>query len=859
MPPGTVDAAGAETATAPDAEADGAGPGDASPAEDGTDGSPPPEDAIEVDAGPPAGALASGTTAFRVTPDGTLELLHDGEVRARIPPEGLELGTLPAIDPNLNYDPYYFEPEAILGSSFFPPDDLTWLQPEAVVPVPGPADSVTLRLTYPGGREGTLTASAPGEGRLRFHWQAGDGAPAVYFRLRVAGDATEGFYGLGEQMDRPEHRGAVRAMHFVAALLESFNNEAHVPIPFLIGTSGWAVFVESMRPGAFAVATEADDVVKTTWGLGPAWEDGLVFHLFTAEHPLDLTRRYYETTGAPALPAPWALGPVIWRDEVDGQVVVEADLETIRSLDLATTGYWIDRPYASGVNAFDFKPSDYSDPAAMIAHAHDLGLRMALWHTPYVDPKDPATTALNAEAKEKGFFPPTLGAVAKWGPPIDFTNAAATAWWQEKLRAYTDLGIEGFKLDYGEETIAGAFGGRLPWLFSDGSDELTMHRRYQLLYHEAYASLLPPDGGFLLVRAGAYGDQVRGVIVWPGDIDATFAQQGDTVTKPSGSTYVSVGGLPAAISAGSSLGPSGFAFFGSDTGGYRNSPPSRETFVRWFQHTALSPVMQVGTSSNDLPWAFGPGKVLDEEMLGWYRAYARLHLRLFPYLWTLASRLATDGRAIQRPLGLAFPELGVHPPFTYLLGDDLLVAPVVVDGATTRTLHMPPGPGVDWWTGDVHASPGEVTVPAPLERIPLFLRAGALLPLLRNDVDTLNPVASGSDVVTTHGDPGPLHIRLTAWQVPAPAEVTLYDGTVLARTSAPSNGGWDVTVTATPGSVYAAGARVEVRLGPGLTVPSATVGGAAATVDVDAAAGLATVALPPGATTATLRIEGQAP
>jgi alpha-D-xyloside xylohydrolase len=83
--------------------------------------------------------------------------------------------------------------------------------------------------------------------------------------------------------------------------------------------------------------------------------------------------------------------------------------------------------------------------------------------------------------------------------------------------------------------------------------------------------------------------------------------------------------------AGIGLGPSGFPFYGSDTGGYRHAPPDVETFRRWFEHTAFSTVMQIGTSSNDVAWEFG-----DDELLASYRFYTRLHLRLFPYLWTYA-------------------------------------------------------------------------------------------------------------------------------------------------------------------------------------------------------------------------------
>ena len=96
--------------------------------------------------------------------------------------------------------------------------------------------------------------------------------------------------------------------------------------------------------------------------------------------------------------------------------------------------------------------------------------------------------------------------------------------------------------------------------------------------------------------------------------------------------------------------------------------------------------MQIGTSTNEVAWEFKDGTGFDQEMLDWYRTYTRLHLRLFPYEWTYAQRIAVDGRPIQRALGLAYPEMGVHPNDIYLFGDDLLVDPLPQPGEGPRSL-----------------------------------------------------------------------------------------------------------------------------------------------------------------------------
>ena len=748
--------------------------------------------------------LQAGAHASLRVIDGRLELYQDDELRLAFSADRFELGMVPALDDALAYDPYYLEEGAELAGMAVIIEDLTWQKGVALTVAEVSEAALTLELGLQNGQAATLTFEVTGDGRISGHLQpAPEGPPAVFFRLRPQVDAEEGFYGLGETFDRVEHRGMLRAMQFETSNLESAYNEVHVPVPLLIGTRGWGIFVESMRLGVFGVATEADDEVKITFGQGAAWQEGLDFHLFAAAHPLDITKHYYEVTGYPGKVAPWALGPLIWRDEVDGQVAVEGDLDTIRELDLATTGYWIDRPYASAVNSFDFEPKDYANPEAMIQKAQAMGFEMGLWHTPYVEPDDPDSAPLYEHAVAEGYFPPVIGAKAKWGPPIDYTNPDAVSWFQEQLAWYAELGIRGYKLDYAEEIIPSWFGVRTPWSFFDGSDELTMHRQAQLLYHRMYAEMLPEEGGFLLCRAGAYGDQANGVIIWPGDIDSNMAKHGEEVTEKDGNTYIAVGGLPAAVVAGSGLGPSGFPFFGSDTGGYRHAPPDKETYVRWFEHTALSPVMQVGTNAKYLPWKLGHGDTFDPEVVDLYRLYARLHLRLFPTFWTMVQELPQTGRALQRPLGLAHPELGQHPSDIYLLGDHLLVAPVTEPGVTSRTVPLPGGTWVDWWTGETHEGGADAVLAAPLGVIPLLVRAGAPIALLRDTIDTLSPVTGPQATDSFATSPNPLHVRLAPG---AAGAMAVYDGTSV--TQAPEAG--VIRLEHTAGSVFDSGLVIEL-------------------------------------------------
>ncbi len=728
---------------------------------------------------------------------GTIVLSRDGAPLVTLPVDAFQLGTVRELDDTKSYDPYwlvlddeYFDPVVPAGLRFRKATSTTVTQTSAT--------QLDLKLQFEGellGGEITLTAEA--EGRFKARWvptrvPSPTAAPLVFMRLRLRADATEGFYGLGEVFDGVNHRGKLRPMQIEPDLgVESAVNEAHVPVPLLIGTTGWGIFVASKRYGLFDVARSEPDLVEITYGTAEQSGDGLEFHLFAAKHPLDITRRYYDVTGDPLLPAPWGLGPLLWRDENRDQAQVLDDVAQIRTRDLAVSAMWIDRPYATWVNSFDFAAAQFPDPPAMVSALRAAGLRLSLWHTPYLEA---GNEPLLSQAQDAGYFPPKTGSTSRWGPPIDFTNPAAFSFWQSNVQKYVDLGVEGFKLDYGEEVAGGLSGSRTNWSFFDGTTERTMAHDFTVLYHRAYAEKLPAAGSFLICRAGRWGDQVRVSVIWPGDIDASLTKWKELI--PDGNkTVAGTGGLPSAVIAGLSLGPSGFPFFGADTGGYRHSPPNRETWVRWVEQSALSTVMQIGDSSSQMPWEYNAQNGRDDAALEIFRQYARLHLRLFPYEWTYAKRLATDGRPIQRAVGLAYPALKQHPDDEYLFGDDLLVAPVITAGATSRKVVFPEGEWLDWWDGSVHRA-GEETVAAPIDRLPLYLRRGGVVPMLRPTIDTLSP-ATDTNVDSFANDAGLLWVRASPG-----GSMTLYDGTALELSAAQAK--------LTAGTVFTKGAVLEL-------------------------------------------------
>jgi alpha-D-xyloside xylohydrolase len=724
-----------------------------------------------------------------------------------LPMDALAIVTVAKVDDAVNYDPWPLVTESL---AWTPPQDLRVRRARNARLLEATADRMRLALEFEGGLSGTLDVRAAADGRFSATLRADDPGSVAMYRAGVDVLESEGLYGMGESFDDVEQRGKLRAMQLEVDELESANNEAHVPIPLLVGTRGWGLFVESSFPGAFDVARTSPTRAEATYGTGLASNRGLTFHLLGAEHPLDVTRRYYELTGFPKLPAPWATGPLVWRDENEDQAQLEADLETMRALDLPVSGVWIDRPYATAVNTFDFDPAKFPEPRALVEKAHALGYRIGLWHTPYLDEESTATASLRAEAEEKGYLPLEVGLLLNgWGKPIDFTSPGAMDWWRGLLEPYARLGFEGYKLDYAEDVVPGVFGARNVYRFHDASDERTMHRGYTLDYHETYAAMLPEDGGMLLCRAGKWGSQTLGPIIWPGDLDARMWRHREVVEEK-GETIRAVGGLHAAMVASVSLGPSGFPFFGSDTGGYRHAPPDKETFRRWFEHTALTSVMQIGTSTNDVAWEFD-----DPELLASYRSYTRLHLRLFPYTWTLARAIGRTGTPIQRPFGLAEPEAGVHPSDQYFYGDALLVAPVTDPGVVARDVAFPVGRWVSFWDGGVYNGFGTANVPAPLGTLPLFLRAGAFVPMLRPTIDTLAPTSVPELVDSFATRAGPIHALMAPWTSSAQevgayqgqsSELELYDGTRLEYLES----GTSLELRVAPGTTFDEGAVFEL-------------------------------------------------
>ena len=598
------------------------------------------------------------------------------------------------------------------------------------------------------GQVSRITLSRVRSGVLRLHIEIEEGAGNVsLLRARFATD--DGSYqGLGERFTGADARGFVVPMQMSVTSLarESGLNEHHVPVPFVVSSKSYGLFVETREAGAFDVgASDAGELRATFEG------SALDFVFFSASTPREVIARYTEHTGLPILPPRWSFAPMHWRNVWEDRAMLETDARALVDLHMPATAFWLDNPWMNSYVDNTVDARRFPDHAAMLAAISASGFRPLVWNVPYLDAPDDGVASNEAERlyesaareghlirNESGdvFLAPSafgVSGLSEAAGMIDFTSEPARDSWQQPLdRLVRDLGIRAFKLDYGEDIVPEFGGARTGLVFSDGTSERQTHNVYAQLYHTPYRRALDEgssEGGFLLVRASCWGGQSVADIVWPGDIDSNLTR-GDVRN---------VGGLPAAISAMISLSASGFPSFASDTGGYREGPTSLETLMRWAEHTAFTPFLQLGGSGpHHNPWLYAPTAQVPDPT-GTYRELARMHTELIPFFRMHALAASREGTPPILHPSLAFPEdrEGYADPDAYLIGRDLFVAPVVTPAATTRALHLPPGDWVHWITGESFTGPADVTVAAPVGTPPVFVRVGSIIPMLAHDLETL--------------------------------------------------------------------------------------------------------------------------
>ncbi|MBV8387161.1 MAG: hypothetical protein JO155_10250 [Acidimicrobiia bacterium] len=458
---------------------------------------------------------------------------------------------------------------------------------------------------------------------------------------------------------------------------------------------------------------------------GEARFEGGALRYYVIPGPPDLAlTRYTELTGRPPMPPRWALGYHQSRWGYGTAQAVRDVVDGFAAHDLPLAAMHLDIEVMDRYRVFTFDPHNFADPRALIAELEERGVKVVSIIDPGVARGkgfDVFAEGENADAfcrMPTGRLAPAVVWPGRAAVP-DFTADKARRWWAGQYKRLTDFGVAGAWHDMNEPTAISLIGGSNPPLGmrhdmdGRGGDHAEAHNIYGLLMdragHEALAQHRPGRRPFVLSRAGWAGVQ-RWAWSWTGDTETAWSALRQTIPTVLG------------------LGLSGLPYTGPDIGGYHGSPDA-ELYVRWFELATFLPFMRTHSSEDSdprEPWLVAPDHV------DHLRRLLRLRQSLLPYLETLAREASTTGWPFVRPLWWPDdPSASLaHVDDAFLLGDALLVAPLLEPGASERQVDLPPG---TWWRWDDDTAiegGRSVTVSASLGTMPpLLVREGSLVPV----------------------------------------------------------------------------------------------------------------------------------
>jgi alpha-D-xyloside xylohydrolase len=518
--------------------------------------------------------------------------------------------------------------------------------------------------------------------------------------------SEEHLYGLGERYARMDQRGQKSVSWNADTKGLTTTDASYKNIPFFMSSRGYAIFIHSSHKIVYELGSYSS-ITASFCVHAPR----LDYFLIAGANYKELLFHYTRLTGRPTVPPPWSFGlwmsRCMYKDIQEVKRVVRGMKRRKIPCDVIHLDpLWLKhrRQWKYDGCDFEWNEQDFGPLESTISWLKKQHMRLCLWENPYV----PRGTAMYREGKARGFFPKdSKGRICHLDDPVvrtrmapvDFSNAKAVAWYQDKHRPLLRAGVSVFKTDYGEAIPGGA-------IFANGMHGDEMHNLYPLLYNQAVFDVVRSETGAGIVwgRSGYSGSQ-RCPVVWSGDSHSTWEA------------------MVCNLRSGLSLALSGVAFWSHDIGGFWGKPPSQELYIRWAQFGLLSSHARFhGTSARE-PWVFGPRAV---EIV---RRFARLRYSLLPYLYSYAHVAHLTGVPLMRPMILEFPDdpQCVYLDTQYMLGGELLVAPIFSpDGR--RTVYLPQGKWHDFWTYKEYQGPMVLSCKAPLSRIPLFIRGNAIIP-----------------------------------------------------------------------------------------------------------------------------------
>jgi alpha-D-xyloside xylohydrolase len=526
----------------------------------------------------------------------------------------------------------------------------------------------------------------------------------------------EGIYGLGQhQQGVWNYRG-----HSVRLLQEN----GEVGIPVIMSSRGYSLLWDNPAVTDIDVgvaASSGENALRWTSEVGRAID---YYFIYGPSGEASL-RNYRALTGAAPLMPEWLLGFWQCKERYRTQEEVLAVAKQYRDLKVPIDGiiqdwrYWPDNSWGS--HAFD--KARYPDPAAMTKQLHDMHYHMLI----SVWPKFDLGTRNIKELEQAGamfdpvipyVFPPGKG---KWYDP--FADKGRELYWKQISAEIFSKGFDGWWLDAPEPELSGKWGEFRTFRTAAGPGAKVFNA-YPLMHstgiYQGQRAQTDQQRVVILTRSAYAGQQRNSAITWSGDIGSGWQDLRNQI--PAGLNF-SVSGIP---------------YWNTDIGGFSgvndpSDPHYAEIFTRWFEFGSFCPMFRVHGSAP--AGGTGPGKEywrFDTATQAIWRTYVDLRYRLMPYTYSVAWQVTSAGSTIMRPLVMDFANdkevLNVGDQ--YLFGPAIMVSPVATEGATSRSVYLPgKGKWYDFWTGRTEPSGRHIDAAAPVETMPLYVRAGSIVPM----------------------------------------------------------------------------------------------------------------------------------
>jgi len=597
------------------------------------------------------------------------------------------------------------------------------------------------------------------EGVMRYEVVDWGAAHPTATAVAAPSDNHEHFYGFGEKFDAVDQAGKlVRTLTFDDPGTKG--DHSYKVAPWFVSTRGYGFHLDSSAESSFDMRAGAPNRYVVTNAFA-----SLRFNVVYGPKLTDVLMRYTSYSGRPALPPAWVFGPWISSDIWRSGGEVRYAVTQFRDRGIPASGFVFDSPWEIAYNDFRFNMiqfgkdvtidgvhyQGFTSVSELMNFLRSNGLKAICWMTPFInvssgDENVQGQNLGKASTYDAGASGGLFVRVSRGGPslvvpwwkgrgsPVDFTNPEARQWLTDQLRSLLaqsnvmtrsgalEPAIGGFKTDDGESSNGPNTYIPATASYADGRTGIEMRNGYCLEYHKAIWNILGQNG-VLFARSGFAGSQAFPGY-WAGDNEPNFGDNG----------------LPSVIIAGQAAAMSGYAIWGHDIGGYQDTNPSESPpnlFMRWTQFGCFSPIMQMHRQvikELQYPWRYGDAALQN------YHFFARLHTRLFPYLYSYAKEASTIGLPIIRPLVLLnqTDENTFSIKHTYLFGNEFLVAPMITPNATARQVYLPAGNWFDFWTNEQHAGGKTITWTNNQQaQMPLFVREGAIVPMLLTEVPTL--------------------------------------------------------------------------------------------------------------------------